>query len=161
MTNMIIDESFIVETLKSLGTYETGHSGRTLGKHLFNTYKLLEKMKAPPDVCLAGAFHSIYGTNIFQKSTIDPKNRHKVKDLFSEKVENLIYLFSIINRPSCFETNVIQNYKTGETIDVDEETLYNLKFIEIANLIEQKSSISRFPVLLEMYKEILGNINKS
>ena len=126
---------FLLSILTEFKTFVPEHTGRTLGIHLLNTYKILKSIKAEEYVCLAGGLHSIYGTNVFKNGIT--KDRDTIKKLVGDKTENLIYLFSIINRPAGLDTEEIYNYDSFEKINLDIQTLNDLKLIEIANLLEQ------------------------
>jgi hypothetical protein len=141
----------IESILKELGAYDVGHTGRKLGDHLIGTYNILKKLNAPDDVCLAGAFHSVYGTNVFKKKIVDSQNRFKVQNLISPKVEKLVYLFSIVNRPKGIDTGNLIVYNTGHKIEVDDDTLEKLRLVEIANLIEQNEPLTNYSKLSEIY----------
>lgn len=149
-----MNTQFLLSVLSEYGAFIPEHTGRTLGVHLLNTYKILKKFNVNHDVCLAGGLHSIYGTNIFKNGIT--QDRDNIKKLVGEKTENLIYLFSTINRPSGLDTGELFNYQTFDKIEVDEETLYNLRLIEIANLLEQNSPLNIYPNLQDIHKNISG-----
>lgn len=135
---------FLNTFLKSAKADEMGHTGRSLLEHLISTRDLLEFKNMPKYVCDAGGLHSIYGTNIYKKSTINPMQRDLIRKAFGEKTEELVYLFSTIDRPRCLEEG---------SIEVDEETLYNLRMIEAANLIEQnKGTINKYPKIYNIWQ---------
>ena len=55
----------LVEYLKEIGCAEQKHSGRSLLHHLVGVSKLLSERGASDTLCIAGLFHSIYGTSHF------------------------------------------------------------------------------------------------
>jgi hypothetical protein len=57
-------------------------------------------MGCPEDVCLAGLFHSIYGTQRFQGFKLSLEKRAQVRDLIGERAERLAYLNCAMDRPS-------------------------------------------------------------
>jgi hypothetical protein len=81
-------------------------------------------------VCLAGLCHSVYGTNVYRRVLISPEDRISVRAAIGEEAEQLVYLFSTIDRPRCL----------AERGGLEGETYRNLLAIEIANLSEQGSS---------------------
>jgi hypothetical protein len=118
---------------------KTPHSGRTLFEHLFKTCGLLESMGASKEVCMAGAFHSIYGTTVFKHKSLGIEERPLVRYVIGERAERLAYLFCRAPRP--FET-----FREGKTyylttVDGDEEVtkeeLHKLTLIAAANSFEQ------------------------
>jgi hypothetical protein len=116
--------------LRDRGAPMVRHSGRTLYQHLQGTYSLLKKAGEPEEVCLAGFYHSVYGTNVFRRVLIDRRERATVRVAIGEAAEELVYLFCSIDRPRCL----------SERGDLKPEIYRDLLAIEIANLVEQGSS---------------------
>jgi Rps23 Pro-64 3,4-dihydroxylase Tpa1-like proline 4-hydroxylase len=107
------------------------HSGRTFFEHLYQTSMILETMKLKREVCLAGLFHSIYGTEFYEFSNQEV-TRDKIKNLIGEYSESLVYEFCTLrNRLDVLLTNP-KNY--------DYTFWKDLVAIEIANLIEQNKN---------------------
>ena len=103
MTMMTMEISQHIDNfLLEVGTKNQPHGHRTLYEHLIGTWKLLKEWGCSRDICNAGLFHSIYGTQVYLPSTIPIKNRKVVQNLIGEKAENLVYLFHI-TPPDRFE----------------------------------------------------------
>jgi len=102
---------------------------------------------------LAGGLHSVYGTNAFRSACLEVDKRPILRGLFGERAERLAWTFSKINRPKCFEGEVIKDWKTGEPIQVSEEDLKDLMLIEVANLSDNGSDLSQFPNLKRFYED--------
>ncbi|KIW26104.1 uncharacterized protein PV07_09231 [Cladophialophora immunda] len=68
------------------------HRNKTFYQHLFNVYTYLKKHGAPEEVCDAGLFHSIYGTESygFQNHRI---TREVVRGFIGDYAEELVYIF--------------------------------------------------------------------
>lgn len=121
------------------------HSGRSLYQHLKGTHKILEDAHAPEHICLAGMFHSIYGTNVFRPQAITLENRATVAKTIGQHAERLAYIFCACNRPRALidasygEPYEVLDRYTGHIIPLTKEDLYGLLTIELANLMEQKS----------------------
>jgi hypothetical protein len=120
------------------------HSGRTLFDHLVGTYALLRKQNAPEYVCLAGLFHSIYGTNIFRHPSVPINRRDLVVEMIGEPAERLAYIFCSCGRPKALVDAVghgppyqVKDYRSGETTPLSGEDMYDLLLIEVANLEDQ------------------------
>lgn len=125
-------------------TGRINHSGRSLFDHLMGTWALLEKRDVPEYVCLAGAFHSIYGTNIFNHQTLSVTQRSLVVEMIGEQAERLAYIFCTCDRPKTLVDAVkrgppyqVKDYRSGETIPLSGEDMHDLLLIEVANLEEQ------------------------
>ena len=59
--------------LISLDANKTRHSGRTLFDHLKGVHDLLRDWDNEYHVCIAGLFHSIYGTNTFKHQSMSDR----------------------------------------------------------------------------------------
>ena len=52
----------------------SNHSGRLRSDHLINVYRLLKEEGYSEEVCDAGLFHSIYGTEVYKQSSVEDRN---------------------------------------------------------------------------------------
>ena len=123
------------EFLIKLDANKTRHSGRTLFQHLKGVHDLLRDWDNPTDVCLAGLFHSIYGTSTFKHQSLN--DRGALVDMIGVPAELLVYHFSTKSRPMF--------------ADVDAgEIRRKLIEIEVANLIEQGGNLGTLRKLSRM-----------
>lgn len=122
----IMPDQRFIEYLTQKGAGEASHSGRTLLVHLCGTYDLLKKQGEREAVCLAGLFHSVYGTTAYQHVTVPLEQRQEVRSLIGIEAEQIVFEFCSLDRPSCFLTGQLRNR--------------DLLAIEIANLQEQGST---------------------
>ena len=56
----------LTDFLIGIGVEQVSHTGKSYLAHLIGVYRDLETWGCGPDVCGAGMFHSIYGTELFQ-----------------------------------------------------------------------------------------------
>jgi len=115
-------EPYHREFLSSLDANQTPHSGRTLFEHLKGVHDLLRDWGNSEDVCLAGLYHSIYGTNTFKHQSL--KERERLVEKIGDHAEFLVFCFSTKDRP------------LFESVD-DPVIRRQLMEIEAANLYEQ------------------------
>ncbi len=108
--------------LISLDANKTPHSGRTLYEHLKGVHDLLRDWDNEDHVCLAGLFHSIYGTNTFKHQSMS--DRGALIRMIGVRAELLVHYFATKDRPFF---NSIE----------DKDVRRNLLEIEAANLLEQ------------------------
>lgn len=87
-----------IQFLESHGAAEIEHSSEDFLSHLKGVMDILKSWKAPEYLCLAGLFHSVYGTEVFQDSLIPKDLRPKVQSLIGEEAEEIVYLFGIMSR---------------------------------------------------------------
>lgn len=130
----------LTRLLKAAGADTTRHSGRTLLDHLIGTHDMLKAAGCDEHVCLAGASHSIYGTNAFTKVTIQHTMRHAIVRIIGPRAEKLAWTFSQIDRPRAIEN--------GKDID--------LMHVEAANLLEQGGSLDRWPNIRAAWQQQLN-----
>jgi hypothetical protein len=149
--------------LEKIGANNKKHSKGTLIQHLLNVYDYLKVAKQPEDICVAGALHSVFGTNIFKDQTLNISDKDKLLSVASPEAIRLVELFSKVNRPSALEVHIdnqttVLPLSNGETIDVTPEEINALCVIECANLHDQKS-LASFPKLSNLWSKIYYKID--
>lgn len=133
----------ILGFLGSLGASENPHSGRTLTQHLIGTHDQLLAWGNPPEVCLAGLFHSIYGTQAYVVSTASFEDRARVAAVIGEAAETLAWRFCVADRRHLLANTSsgaplsFRNHLTGEVSALEEPMFRQLCEIELANILDQ------------------------
>ena len=137
------------------GAGNTAHSGHTLWQHLVGVHNILQTKKFPEYLCLAGLFHSVYGTQVFKKVTVDKSQRVQVQALLGEQAESLVMAFCELPRPKLFETTLQQGIDPLPDWMLQLDTNYDkqqfladLLALECANLAEQRT-LHAFPKLAQ------------
>ena len=82
----------MTEFIRKIGADEVKHSDKTYLAHAIGVHNDLETWGCDEDVCRAGIFHSIYGTERFQKFALPLERRGELRELIGEKSERLAYL---------------------------------------------------------------------
>ena len=127
MTDDEYREMFIplVDYLKDIGCDKQKHSGgsRSLLHHLVAVSILLSERGCSDDLCKAGLFHSIYGTEYYNFDA-EKITREEIKKQIGEKSESLVYEF-------CSMTNRVDTILNSDNIE--------LKQIEFCNLLGQNT----------------------
>ena len=88
----------LVEFLAGLGTERVEHTEGSFLEHLIAVYHDLKKWGCDEDLCRAGMFHSIYGTEKFQKFALPISRRDEVRQLIGERAERLAYINCAMDR---------------------------------------------------------------
>ena len=96
------------EFFKQLGAADIGHSNNTYLAHAVGVYRDLKSWGCTEEVCDAGMFHSVYGTELFQKFTLPLERRGEVRALIGERAERLAYINCALIRAS-LDHSVEQN----------------------------------------------------
>ena len=97
------------EFLASIGTADTPHGSRVdaTGKpagsffdHLTGAEDQLREWGCTEAVCMAGLFHSVYGTEGFQGFTLPLSDRPKVREVIGERAERIAFYNCVMDRHS-------------------------------------------------------------
>jgi hypothetical protein len=132
-------ERFLADRVQGVAHSQRGD----LFTHLCKTHDLLESWGNPPSVCLAGLFHSIYGTWHVSHRAVPFDRRDTVRVLIGEEAEALAYIFCVAERPKDFLECLdrrdveIKDHQAGEMMALSRQTLDRLLEIEAANILEQ------------------------
>jgi (p)ppGpp synthase/HD superfamily hydrolase len=138
----------MVQVLRSAAAHETEHSGEDLLTHLVNTYRILRRWDCPDRLCVAGLFHSVYGTEAFDRATFALEQRQTVRELIGPEAEHVVHLYCTATRQSLYESleheppQFLQNFRDGATIPISREDLADLMTVDLANSMEQLSRVS-------------------
>jgi uncharacterized protein (TIGR02466 family) len=121
---------FLIDNTKNIK-----HSNEFFINHLIGVYNILKQINQKEDVCLAGLFHSIYGTDSFKTNL--SIERKQIKELIGEYSEQLVYEF-------CNQENKEQFYL--KNADLSSEKQLDLFYISYANLKEQSDRTESFRI---------------
>jgi hypothetical protein len=86
------------ELLVALGCGSIRHSGETLLSHMLGTHDLLRTWEAPENLCLAGLFHSVYGTEAFPASSASNIRREVIRDTIGPEAERIAWIFGMMKQ---------------------------------------------------------------
>lgn len=90
----------MMEFLLGMGIEEMSHTGKTYLSHLVAVHRLMELAGCGRDACRAAVFHSIYGTEEFQRFQLPLERRAEVAAVIGERAERLAYLNCAMDRAS-------------------------------------------------------------
>src|SRR6202161_1092617 len=90
----------MTDFLVELGIDKINHTTKTSLGHLIGLYRLMETLGCAEELCRAGMFHSIYGTQLFQGFKLSLDQRPQLRDLIGERAERLAYLNCTMKRES-------------------------------------------------------------
>jgi Domain of unknown function (DUF6817) len=90
----------MTEFLLGQGIEEMPHTGKTYLGHLLAVHRLMEEQGCGVEACRAGLFHSLYGTEAFQRFQLPLARRGEVRALIGERAERLAYLNCAMDRAS-------------------------------------------------------------
>src|SRR5437667_1145163 len=88
----------LTDFLVDLGIEKVPHTEKTYLGHLVNVYRLMESEGCTEELCRAGMFHSIYGTQQFQGFKLPLESRADVRKMIGDRAEKLAYLNCAMQR---------------------------------------------------------------
>jgi hypothetical protein len=120
------------------------HTNEVFLAHLIGVYRDLESWGCDDDLCRAGMFHSIYGTEKFQRFSLSLARRGEVRDLIGPRAERLAYMNCVMDRASfdraAFDdgdTYRIVDRLAGEGISLDRAEFDDLCRVHLCDWLEQ------------------------
>jgi len=147
-----------IEQFVRTRSVDVRHTGRPFVHHLIGVHDILVARGLRPEVCLAGLFHSIYGTNAFTHQTVAIEDRNVVAEMIGAPAERLAYIFCSCDRPRALVAAVkggtpyfVHDRRDDSSIELSRQDLIDLLDIEIANLQEQGGSRSLLDVVTARY----------
>ena len=148
-----------LDLLKEFNTDKNPHTNRTLSDHLIGTYDILEKWNNTKEICLAGLFHSIYGTVVYQISSANLSKRKYIESIIGKRAEELVYLFCVTDRKEYFniiEKNqkILKDIVHNKEIHISKNDLDALIEIEFANTLEQTVDQNEAKMILDFRNKI-------
>ncbi len=134
----------MTDFLMDLGTKDVEHTGKGFLAHLIGVYKDLERWGGDIDVCRAGMFHSIYGTELFQKFCLPLERRKAVSDLIGTRAEWLGFLNCVMDRTQWDRIflehsgeRAVINRLTGEKYLLSQRDFDDLTTLHVCDWLEQ------------------------
>ena len=134
----------LVDYLHKLDAANIAHTHGTYLGHDVGVYRDLKAWGCSEELCRAGMFHSIYGTEIFQAFFLSLDRRGEVRELIGERAEHLAYLNSAIDYASFDRTvergtapyTMIDRF-TGKEIEIPAADFEDLCRIHLCDRLEQ------------------------
>ena len=134
----------MTDFLKGEGVEAVPHTGKSYLAHVVGVYHLMRSQGLGDDVCRAGMFHSVYGTERFQGFKLPLERRGDVRALIGERPERLAYLNCAMDRAS-FDAAVargegpstIRDRLSGEEVRLSREDFDDLCRVHLFDWLEQ------------------------
>ncbi len=146
--------------LQSLGTKDVPHTGEGFFAHLVAVYRDLKKLGCDEAVCVAGLFHSIYGTEKFRLFGLSVDRRDEVIALIGEHAERVAYINCVMDRAT-FDALVlhggdlrVRNRDTDEWIEMTPREFLDLKTMHLCDWLEQVPRSQEWDYRRDTYRAI-------
>jgi hypothetical protein len=137
--------------------------------HLIGVYRDLESWGCNRDVCRAGLFHSIYGTELFRRFSLPLEKRDEVRELIGERAERIAFINCMMDRSS-FDALLdsegpyrLRHRDNGERIELSREDYDDLVQLHLCDWLEQVPRSQRWDYRRDSYRRMaqrLGGIAK-
>lgn len=155
----------MIDFLRSLGTEEVQHSGdKGFLAHLIGVFKDLEAWGCDRDVCRAGLFHSIYGTELFRRFSLPLERRAEVQALIGERAERIAFVNCLMDR-STFDALLesdgpyqIRNRETGETMELSRRDYDDLVTMHLCDWLEQVPRSQNWDYRRDAYRRMASRL---
>ena len=90
----------MTDFLIGIGIEDIPHTHKTYLGHLIAVYRMMQLEGCTEEVCQAGMFHSVYGTERFQGFKLPLERRDEVRSLIGDRAERLAYINCAMDRAS-------------------------------------------------------------
>jgi hypothetical protein len=141
----------MIDFLRGLGTEDVPHSGQKgFLAHLVGVFRDQAAWGCDRELCRAALFHSIYGTELFQRFSLPLERRDEVRALIGARAERIVFANCMMDRSS-FDAllesagpYLIRNRVTGETIELSREDFDDLVRVHLCDWLEQVQRSGRW-----------------
>lgn len=165
---MAKDFKKLTDFLIGLGIEQIGHTDKSYLAHLIGVYRFLESRGFDEELCRAGMFHSIYGTEEFQGFTLPLDRRPEVRALIGERAEHLAYLNCVMRRAS-FDQALdqgqgpyrISDRLTQQEVPLSEPDFDDLCRVHLYDWLEQVPRSRRWDYRREAYRRMAARLGEA
>jgi hypothetical protein len=151
----------MTDFLVEMGVEQVSHTQKSYLAHLVGLYRLMEAQGCTEEVCRAGMFHSIYGTQKFQGFKLPLERRAEVRELIGERAERLAYLNCAMYRPSFDEAvrqptgpYTITDRITNQQVVLSEEDFDDLARVHLFDMLEQVPRSKEWNYRRQAYRDM-------
>jgi hypothetical protein len=134
----------LTDFLVNLGIEQVAHTQKNYLAHLLAVHRLMQSAGCDEEVCRAGLFHSIYGTEKFQGFKLTLDRRAELVELIGSRAERLAYWNCLMDRGSldglllqAAEPFLLRNRETGEAMPLTRQELDDLCAVHLFDWLEQ------------------------
>ena len=134
----------LTDFFQQVGATDVSHTTKTYLAHAIAVHGDLRKWGCSEELMNAGLFHSIYGTERFQRFKLPLERRDDVKALIGERAEWLAYLNCAMDREH-FDREALKaggpegflDRFTGQVVELSEQDYADLCTIHLCDWLEQ------------------------
>lgn len=141
---MSSDLKRLTDFFVGLGAEKVDHTGKNYLAHLIGVYRLMEECGCTEELCRAGLFHSVYGTQQFQRFALPADRRPEVRALIGARAERLAYLNCVMDRATLDRAVEqaappyrVRDRQTGAEVELSAEDFGDLCRVHLYDWLEQ------------------------
>ena len=138
----------LTDFFQQVGATDVAHTKKSYLAHAIGVYNDLKQWGASEELALGGMFHSIYGTERFQKFKLDLERRDDVRALIGERAEWLAWINCAMTRDeydACIEALIedesaplyLVDRFSGDRIELSVQDFDDLGTIHLCDWLEQ------------------------
>lgn len=134
----------LTDFLVNLGIERVAHTQKNYLAHLISVHNFMRSYDADEELCRAGLFHSIYGTEKFQGFKLTLDQRDQLAGMIGARAERLAYWNCFMDRSSMDRLLTqsdgefpLRNRETGETMTLTREEFDDLCRVHLYDWLEQ------------------------
>ncbi len=158
---MVAEFKQMTDFFREVGADNIAHTNKTYVAHAIGVYNDLRRWGAADDICHAGLFHSIYGTEIFQSFKLPLERRGELREMIGERAERLAYWNCMMDR-SVFDSlaarreppYLMRNRETGEECDIGGRDYDDLCTIHLCDWLEQVPRSQKWDYRRDGYRSL-------
>ncbi|HEV3339287.1 MAG TPA: hypothetical protein VG125_02985 [Pirellulales bacterium] len=155
----------LTDYLIAEGVNEIGHTNKTYLAHVIGVYRYMEARGCTEELCRAGMFHSIYGTELFQGFKLPLERRPEIAELIGERAERLAYWNCAMDRAS-FDRALERgqgpyrflNRLTGEDVELAQQDFDDLCTLHLYDWLEQVGRSSKWEYRRTAYRNLAEHL---
>lgn len=155
----------LTDFLLELGSEKVRHTEKTYLAHLIGVYRDMESDGCTEELCQAGMFHSIYGTERFQRFALPLQRRADVRALIGERAERLAYLNCAMDRASFDKAFLagaapyrILDRISGQETEVSEDDFADLCKVHLYDWLEQVPRSQEWDYRRDVYRQMAARL---
>jgi hypothetical protein len=130
--------------LRGLEIDKVPHTQKNYLAHLIAVYNLMREYGQEEELCRAGMFHSIYGTEKFQGFKLTLDRREELTTLIGPRAERLCYWNCFMDRATLDSQleqpegpYILRNRETGEPLELTRDEYDGLCSVHLFDWLEQ------------------------
>jgi hypothetical protein len=157
----------LTDYLIAEGVNEIGHTNKTYLAHVIGVYRYMEARGCTQELCRAGMFHSIYGTELFQGFKLPLDRRAGIGELIGERAERLAYWNCAMDRTS-FDRALergqapyrFRNRLTGEDVELAQQDFDDLCTLHLYDWLEQVGRSKKWDYRRTAYRNLAEHLGR-